>query len=72
MRESGGVISLTVNGEPAESDGSLAALLASQGVADRRGVAVALNGEVVPAAAWSDVALAPGDTVEIVRPFGGG
>jgi sulfur carrier protein len=46
--------------------------LRARGVAGCRGVAVAVNGAVVPAGAWDSRALAPGDAVEIVRPFGGG
>ena len=38
----------------------------------QRGIAVALNGSVVPRAAWRDTALKPGDSVEIVRARQGG
>jgi len=38
----------------------------------QRGIAVALNGAVVPRAAWHDTALKPGDSVEIVRARQGG
>jgi sulfur carrier protein len=38
----------------------------------QRGIAVALNGAVVPRAAWRDTALEPGDSVEIVRARQGG
>jgi thiamine biosynthesis protein ThiS len=31
-----------------------------------------VNGVVVPAGAWRERALAAGDEVEIVKPFGGG
>jgi sulfur carrier protein len=37
-----------------------------------RGIAVALNGTVVPRAAWCDTTLKPGDSVEIVRARQGG
>ncbi len=37
-----------------------------------RGIAVAVNGTVVPRRAWPAAALAPGDQVEIVKPFAGG
>lgn len=37
-----------------------------------RGIAVALNGAVVPRAGWRDTALKPGDSVEIVRARQGG
>jgi sulfur carrier protein len=35
-------------------------------------VAVALNGQVVPAGRWPETRLSPGDELEIVRPFSGG
>ncbi len=38
----------------------------------QRGIAVALNGAVVPRAAWRETALKPGDSVEIVRARQGG
>ena len=38
----------------------------------QRGIAVALNGAVVPRAAWCDTMLKPGDRVEIVRARQGG
>jgi sulfur carrier protein len=38
----------------------------------QRGIAVALNGAVVPRAAWRDTTLKPGDSVEIVRARQGG
>ena len=38
----------------------------------QRGIAVALNGSVVPRAAWAATALQPGDSVEIVRARQGG
>ncbi len=51
---------------------TLAELLSARGIADRRGVAVAVNGTVVPSGAWRERRLIAGDRVEIVRPFGGG
>ena len=39
---------------------------------DARGIAVALNGRVVPRAAWATMPLADGDDVEIVRAMQGG
>ena len=38
----------------------------------QRGIAVALNGSVVPRSAWADTTLKPGDNVEIVRARQGG
>ncbi len=38
----------------------------------RRGLAVAVNGAVVPRRAWGGTRLVPGDEVEIVKLFAGG
>ena len=52
---------------------TLAALLAEKAVdTGQRGIAVALNGSVVPRSAWAETALKPGDNVEIVRARQGG
>ena len=52
---------------------TLAALLAEKAVdTAQRGIAVALNGAVVPRAAWPATPLRPGDSVEIVRARQGG
>lgn len=51
---------------------TVAELLRARGIAGNRGVAVAVNGVVVPASAWRERPLAAGDDVEIVKPFGGG
>ena len=52
---------------------TLAALLEEKAVdTGQRGIAVALNGAVVPRAAWGETALKPGDSVEIVRARQGG
>jgi sulfur carrier protein len=64
---------IRVNGnDEALAAPTVAALLRARGIERPRGVAVALNGAVVPAAAWRQTRLAAGDEVEIVRPFGGG
>jgi sulfur carrier protein len=47
-------------------------MLVDLGRAEGRGVAVALNGEVVPRAAWSDTVLAEDDQVEVLAAIGGG
>jgi len=52
--------------------GSLAAFIEARGMAGKRGLAVAVNGTVVPARLWQETRLSAGDEVEIVRPFGGG
>jgi sulfur carrier protein len=65
---------ITVNGvsEPLAA-ADLAALLREKGIDEAaRGVALALNGAVVPRAAWSGTRLTGGDVVEIVRARQGG
>jgi sulfur carrier protein len=52
---------------------TLAALLEEKTVnTSQRGIAVALNGAIVPRAAWPQTALRPGDSIEIVRALQGG
>ena len=65
---------IRVNGEE-ETLGAatLGALLADKAIdPSQRGIAVALNGAVVPRAAWPATPLRPGDRVEIVRARQGG
>jgi sulfur carrier protein len=64
---------ISVNGraEPLTA-ATVADLLRTRGIAGSRGLAVAVNGVVIPAGAWPERPLAAGDEVEIVRPFGGG
>jgi sulfur carrier protein len=62
---------LTVNGEPRELDDAttLARLLEDQ---PTRGVAAAVDGEVVPRAEWTAFRLADGQAVEILTAVQGG
>ena len=53
-------------------DGTLMGLLRELGLADRRGVAAAVNGEVVPKAAWEGRTLAERDRVLVIRATQGG
>ena len=65
---------LKVNGadEPLSAN-TVAELLAEREIPTHgRGVAVALNGAVVPRAQWATTALRAGDVVEIVRAMQGG
>jgi sulfur carrier protein len=66
--------SIRVNGEAEPlAAATLAALLADKAVdTEQKGIAVALNGSVVPRAAWPGTALKAGDNVEIVRARQGG
>jgi len=65
---------IRVNGESEPlAAATLQALLAEKAIdTDQRGIAVALNGAVVPRAAWPATLLRPGDSIEIVRARQGG
>ncbi|MFP5353171.1 MAG: sulfur carrier protein ThiS [Actinomycetota bacterium] len=67
---------ITLNGEPHEFEGrqTVAELVERLGDVQStgRGVAVALNGEVVTRSRWATTALADEDRVEILRAVGGG
>ena len=65
---------ITVNGKPTPWSGqSVRTLLLDAGIApDRGGVAVALNGTVVPRADWDSTAVRPDDKIEIVHIVRGG
>ena len=67
------MLSIRLNGEPHPLQAAtLAELLAARGIQRARGVAVAVNGQVIPARGWARHRLAEGDDVEIVKPVGGG
>ncbi len=65
---------ISVNGESepliANTLADLVAAKAQQ--TNRTGIAVAVNGGVVPRTAWEATALRPGDRIEIVRVLQGG
>jgi len=66
---------LMVNGEPRDCGAATIDELVRIELEEnptQRGVAVAVNGRVVPRSGWSEAALAPGDRVEIVRALPGG
>jgi sulfur carrier protein len=73
MSEAPGAL-IRVNGESEPLAAATIEVLLAEKAVDTglRGIAVALNGEVVPRAAWRDTALKPGDNVEIVRARQGG
>jgi sulfur carrier protein len=63
----------TVNGKPCDfARGTTVAILVRQWCPSPRGVAVAINGEVVPRSTWEQAEVAPGDAVEIVSAAAGG
>jgi sulfur carrier protein len=63
-----------VNGEPREREGAtILELLTDLGVEARaRGVAVAVDGEVVPRAEWNDRRVNEGERVEALSAMQGG
>lgn len=64
---------ITVNGEPTElAAATVAQLLEVRGVPAGRGIAVAVNGTVVPRGQYDEAKLAPGDRVEIIKVAVGG
>jgi sulfur carrier protein len=68
-------VNVTLNGEPCElPDGATLpdAIAASGAPDDRRGVAVALDGEVVPRGKWDATVLAKGARVEVLQAVQGG
>jgi sulfur carrier protein len=66
--------SIRVNGESEPLAAATLESLLAEKVVDtgQRGIAVALNGAVVPRAAWPNTQLRAGDSVEIVRARQGG
>ena len=66
---------IVVNGEerPIPGDGDAFSLLRDLDIEpDQKGVAMAINGELVPRQEWESVRLAAGDHVELVRAVQGG
>ena len=62
-----------VNGVPDDLDEDMTvARLVALRADDRRRVAVARNGEVVPRSAWETTRLADGDAVEVLAAVAGG
>jgi sulfur carrier protein len=68
-------VNVTLNGERRTlTEGATVreAVAASGAPAEARGVAVALDGEVVPRGRWNDVPLQEGARVEVVQAVQGG
>jgi sulfur carrier protein len=67
-------LGILLNGRPHSLAGgaTLMGLAGELGLADRRGIAAAVNGEVVPRAEWATRALEEGDRVLVIRATQGG
>jgi sulfur carrier protein len=68
-------VNVTVNGEPHEMSESARvadAVAAAGAEAGGRGLAVAVDGEVVPRGEWDGFALRDGQRVEVLRAVQGG
>lgn len=65
---------LVVNGREMELNegASLRDVLSTLGIDDPRGVAIAVDAEVVPRASWGEARLADGAKVEVLRAVQGG
>ena len=65
---------VTVNGEPRElgEAATIETAVRAIGAPDGRGVAVALDGEVVPRGEWSSTTVREGQQVEVLRAVQGG
>ena len=65
---------IRVNDQPRPLAGgtTLLALVRELGLAERKGVAVAVNSSVVPRAAWPTRSLSDGDRVLVIRATQGG
>jgi sulfur carrier protein len=57
---------------PLAGPATLAAVLGGLGLADRKGVAAAVNGEVVPRSDWPSRRLAENDRLIVIRATQGG
>ncbi len=67
-------VTVTVNEEPRELQqaATVMALVADLGLGDRNGIAVAINGAVVPRAVWPARVLEQGDRVLLIQATQGG
>ena len=66
-------MNVLLNGTPIEvSEQADLASVVETIARDRRGVAAAVNGEVVPRSLWATVELSANDRVEVLSAIGGG
>jgi len=65
---------IRVNDQPREiaADTALSDLVSVLGLGERKGVAIAINDEVVPRAVWPERRLAEGDGVLVIQATQGG
>jgi sulfur carrier protein len=71
--DGGAAVTVHVNGAAREIPaGSALADLVALVTSAQSGIAVAVNGEVVPRGSWPDTRLADGDRVEVVTAMQGG
>ena len=66
---------IVLNGEPREAPTgtTVAELIAAAGIEpERRGIAVAVDGEVVPRSEWETALLADGARIEVLQAVAGG
>jgi sulfur carrier protein len=63
---------IRVNGVPEVCTGETVGELLSRRGVDSRGIAVALDGEIIRRAAWAEVMIEDGTVVEIVTAVAGG
>jgi sulfur carrier protein len=63
---------IILNGEPVPLEQTTLDQLVASRIPQTRGVAVAINGTVVPRGAWSETRLHRGDQVEIIKVMVGG
>ena len=66
------MISVKLNGEPAELECHTLADAMKSWQYDREQCAVAVNGEFIPRSVYSELTLNEGDAVEVVAAVGGG
>jgi sulfur carrier protein len=66
-------VKVVMNGDDRElTDGATVAEAVAAVTGQTRGVAVAVNGEVVPRSRWAQAALSAGDRVEVLTAAQGG
>lgn len=66
-------VCVSFNGEPTSvGAGSTVGAFVDARLAERRGVAVAVNDEVVPRSEWDSTGFADGDRVDVLRAVQGG